>query len=310
MATDNDQVGVEAGEEIDLLDLLRSLWVDRLLIGGVTFLAAGLSVLLAMSLPNIYQASALLQPQSGDGGMSGLARQYGGLASLAGISLPSKDGQSKTELALEVLKSKKFANEFLERHAILPAFYAGEHWDWEMDTLSLDEALYDSDRKEWVRDVKPPRKPKPGVEEIHELWMETVLVAEDKDTGFVTVALKHPSPGLAKSWLELLIHDLNETLRSQDLAEAERAVTYLESQLAETATTEIRELLAGLLRSHMESRMVATVEKDYAFSIIDPPTLPEKKSEPNRALICVLITALGGVLGILASLLGWGPRKS
>ena len=42
---------------------------------------------------------------------------------------------------------------------------------------------------------------------------------------------------------------------------------------------------------------MATVEPNYAFSVIDPPTVPELKSEPKRALICVLGTLWGHARG-------------
>lgn len=289
-------------DEIDLFEIAQNLWEDKWLISAISGIAAVVSVLVALWLPNIYSASTLLKPQGAEGGIGGLARQYGGLASLAGISLPSGDGQSKTQLALEVLKSKKFAYEFAIRHDILPALFAPESFDWETSTLSLDDDVYDPAEGGWVREVDPPRMPMPSPEEVHELWGETVFVSEDKDSGFVSLSLKHRSPVYAKEWVDLLIVDLNEALRAQDLAESERAVAYLEGQLKRTNVAEIRELLAGLLRSHMESRMMATVEPNYAFSVIDPPTVPELESEPKRALICVLGTLLGGMLGVAISL--------
>ena len=170
------------------------------------------------------------------------------------------------------------------------------------ETLSLDAEVYDPSAGGWVRDVEPPRTAAPSPEEVHALWNETVAVSEEKDSGFVTLSIKHRSPVYAKEWLDLLVVDINEALRAQDLAESERAVAYLEGQLKQTNVAEIRELLAGLLRSHMESRMMATVEPNYAFSVIDPPTVPELKSEPKRALICVLGTLLGGMLGVVFSL--------
>ena len=272
-------------DEIDLFELVQNLWEDKGLISAITGFAAVTSVLVALWLPNIYQATMLLKPQNAEGGMGGLARQYGGLASLAGISLLSSDGQSKTQLALEVLKSKKFAYEFATRHDLLPALFAADSWDWETGTLSLDDVVYDPAEGGWVIDVDPPRTAAPSPEEVHELWGETVSVSEDKDSGFVSLSLKHRSPVYAKAWLDLLVVDINEALRAQDLAESERAVAYLEGQLKQTNVAEIRELLAGLLRSHMESRMMATVEPNYAFSVIDPPTVPEMKCEPKRALI-------------------------
>ena len=289
-------------DEIDLFELLQNLWDDKWLIGAITSFAAVVSVVVSLWLPNIYQASTLLRPQSSQGGMGGLARQYGGLASLAGISLPSGDGQSKTQLALEVLKSKKFAYDFATRHDLLPALFAADRWDWSSQALSLDSTIYDSAAGGWVREVSPPRTAAPSPEEVHALWNKTISVSEEKDSGFVTLFIKHRSPVYAKEWLDLLVVDINEALRAQDLAESERAVAYLEGQLKETNVAEIRELLAGLLRSHMESRMMATVEPNYAFSVIDPPTVPERKLEPRRALICVLGTLLGGMLGVVLSL--------
>ena len=289
-------------DEIDLFELFQNLWEDKWLIGAITSFAAVVSVVVALWLPNIYQASTLLRPQSSEGGMGGLARQYGGLASLAGISLPSGDGQSKTQLALEVLKSKKFAYDFATRHDLLPALFAADSWDWSSQALSLDSTIYDPAAGGWVREVPPPRTAAPSPEEVHALWNETISVSEEKDSGFVTLSIKHRSPVYAKEWLDLLVVDINEALRAQDLTESERAVAYLEGQLKQTNVAEIRELLAGLLRSHMESRMMATVEPNYAFSVIDPPTIPELKSEPKSALICVLGTLLGGMLGVVFSL--------
>ena len=133
-----------------------------------------------------------------------------------------------------------------------------------------------------------PRKPS-RAEEIHEFWNAddfyrlAKIRYRARDSFRLSTALRF----MPKEWFDLLVVDISTALRAQDLAESEHAVAYLEGQLKRTNVAEIRELLAGLLRSHMESRMMATVEPNYAFSVIDPPTVPELKSEPKRALICV-----------------------
>ena len=88
--------------------------------------------------PNIYQAEALLAPAGDDsnGGMSRLVGQFGGLASLAGVSV-SNDGVNKSEMGLEVLKSRKFVREFRERHKILPQLMAVDYWDPETRELMI-----------------------------------------------------------------------------------------------------------------------------------------------------------------------------
>ena len=45
--------------------------------------------------------------------------------------------------------------------------------------------------------------------------------------------------------------------------------------------------------------MLAQVRPEYVFKTIDPAVVPEEKSEPKRALICVLGTLLGGMLSVL-----------
>ena len=74
--------------EIDLKELFMVLWHRKVIILGVTLLAAVIAVGVALYLPNIYSTSALLAPRkSEDVGLAQVARQYGGLASLAGVDL-------------------------------------------------------------------------------------------------------------------------------------------------------------------------------------------------------------------------------
>jgi uncharacterized protein involved in exopolysaccharide biosynthesis len=293
---------MEAPGRFDIFDLSHRLLEDWRLVAAIAAGFALISIAVSLLLPPVYQATTLLKPQSGDGGMGSLARQYGGLASLAGVALPSGDSESKSQLAIEVLKSKKFAYDFVMRHEILPQFFSPGSWDWASRRLSIDSSDFDSSSGQWVRKVKPPRIAEPKAEEVHEKWLEALTIKEDKDTGFITVSFEHRSPVFAKEWLEYLVTDVNEALRSQDLFQAQRAVGYLEDKLKETNVSEIRELLANLLRSHMESQMMASVEPDYAFSIVDPPTVPELKSHPKRTLIVVLSTLFGGLLGVFISL--------
>ena len=43
--------------------------------------------------------------------------------------------------------------------------------------------------------------------------------------------------------------------------------------------------------------------QDYVFDVIDPPVVPERKVEPSRALICILASILGGMIGVLIVLI-------
>ena len=289
-----------ADDEIDLRELFGVLWDGKWWITGITAIASIIAVVVALSLPNIYQSEALLAPaSSSSGGLGGLAKQYGGLASLAGISLPGGGGDDKTALSLEVMKSRFFIAEFIERHDLLVPLMASRGWDQSTGGLIIDNEIYESAAKKWVRDVPPPKRPVPSLQEAYQEFEKLLSISEDKKSGFISLSIKHYSPVVAQQWVVWLIEDINNTLREQDVTEAERSIAYLKQQVESTSLTDLQSMFFELIQSQTETIMLAKVRQEYAFKTIDPAVVPEVKSEPKRALICVLGTLLGGMLAVL-----------
>ena len=48
----------------------------------------------------------------------------------------------------------------------------------------------------------------------------------------------------------------------------------------------------------MRTVMLANAQDEYVFEMVDPAVVPQEKSEPKRALIAVIATILGGMLGV------------
>ncbi|TFH67603.1 LPS O-antigen length regulator [Gammaproteobacteria bacterium LSUCC0057] len=286
-------------DEIDLRELFAVLWAGRLKILAVTVTAALLSVVVALSLPNIYRAEALVVSSESDssGGLSALAGQFGGLASLAGVSLGSGDSD-RTQLGIEVLQSRQFFADFIARRDVLVPLMATAKWNSATGELVIDEDIYNTEQQRWVREVEPPRTRQPSVQEAYAEFVELFSVSQDKKSGMVTVAVEHQSPQVAQQWVSWLIDDLNTTLREQDIAEAERSITYLQQQVRETNVADLQTLFFGLIQKQTERVMLAKVRDQYLFKTIDPAVVPELKSKPKRALICLLGTLLGGMLAL------------
>ncbi|MAS60360.1 MAG: LPS O-antigen length regulator [Gammaproteobacteria bacterium] len=290
-------------DEIDLKELFMVLWAGKWLISAVTGLAAAISVVVALSLPNIYTASSLLAPaQSSSGGMSNLMKQYGGLASLAGVSLPDGEDRSRAQLGMQLLRSRAFIGKFVESRDILPELMATQGWEVDSGKLSFDPELYDADTKKWVRDADFPKRPEPSLLEAYEAFMEILAVSEDKRTGFVTVTIDHHSPIVAAQWVNWLVDDVNAAVRAQDVAEAEKSIEYLKQQVDSTPLADLQAMFFELIQSQIETVMLAEARPEYVFKSIDPAVIPEEKSKPNRILICVAGTLLGAVIGACLAL--------
>jgi uncharacterized protein involved in exopolysaccharide biosynthesis len=287
-------------DEIDLKELFMVLWSGKWLISGVTGLAAVISVVVALSLPNIYTASALLAPaESSGGGLSGLMKQYGGLASLAGVSLPGGEEGSRAQFGLQLMKSRTFIADFVERRNILPELMAMESWDPVSGRVQFDPTTYDASKKKWVREVEPPQTPAPSAQEAYKEFIKILVVTEDPLTGYVTLSIEHKSPKLASQWVNWLVDDVNSAVKAQDVLEAEKSIEYLKRQVASTSLADLQAMFFELIQSQTETVMLAEVRPEYVFKTIDPAVAPEESMKPNRAQICILGTLLGGVLGVV-----------
>tara|TARA_B100000780_G_C21122021_1_gene454566 strand:+ start:172 stop:1131 length:960 start_codon:yes stop_codon:yes gene_type:complete len=291
-------------EDVDLKELFTVLWKGKSRIIITTFIASVLSVYFALSLPNIYRSSSILSPvshQSGNlGGISGA--QMGGIASLAGISLPN-DSSDKTLLGIEVLKSMQFFSKFSSENDVLVPLMASTGWNMQDNSLIINKEIYDSTSGKWVRDFTPPRKAKPSIQEAHDVFMSLLSISQDTKTGFIAITIDHYSPFIAKQWLGLIIDELNNSVRSQDIANAELAIDYLKEEIDATKLTKIQSGLYDLILTQAEKKVLAKATPEYVFQIIDPPFVPELKNSPKRAVICILGAILGGILGVFSVLI-------
>lgn len=286
--------------DIDLRHLGNVVWSGKWIIGGTTLVAAIMSIAISLLLPNIYRANALLAPndQDGPGDLSALASNFGGLAGLAGINLSGKS-TSRANLAIEMLKSRKFIAEFIERHDILVPLIAANDWDHKTNKLEIDSDIYDQDTNEWVRKVSPPKRTVPSLQEATEVFQEKLSVTQDKKTGFITVSIEYYSPMLAAQWVNWLVEDLNDTVMRQDVTEAEQAIEYLEEQISNTSLTELRSIFFSLIEEQTKTVMLAEVSDEYLLKTIDPAIAPEEKSRPRRSLIVIFSTLLGMFAGLV-----------
>ena len=299
-----------ADDEIDLRELFTAIWQGKWIIIAITTLFAVASVFYAIKQPNIYKSEALLAPAEQDkaGGLGALAGQFGGLASLAGVNLGSDGGVDKTQMALEVLKSRQFTSEFIQKHNILPDLMAAKAWNRETNTVIYNQEIYNKAENKWLREVKAPLKPEPSMQEAYKVFSQ--LVTANTENGMVTIAVEYISPHIAQQWVNWLIQDINATMKQRDVLEANQSTQFLMSQLENTKIADIRAVLYKLVEDQAKTIMFANVRDEYVFKTIDPAIVPEQKFKPKRALICVLGVLLGGIFSTLFVLIRHFIKKS
>ena len=364
------------GDEISLIDLAATIWRRKWLIVAITAIAAAGSVLYALRQPNLYTASATILPISSSSSTASLLSQYAGLASMAGVSLPSGGTLSSATKIEAILKSRSFAEKLV-------------------DKLDLGAAL-----------IEHPERIKIGTPRsaaIEALQEGTLSISTDQKTFLMKISAKTKSAELssaiANSALDLIQQDLagrvlsssgrNIALMEQQAAEQEKKVRSLQDKLAAyqkknkliapqaqsagslqlyqsliqqkitgeieisrlesalssdnpklvaartqldavkqqiadfektgggvgpsmsdtpaalmayaniTAELELATKVYGGILTSLETMKLQDATEKVFVEVIDKAIPPEKKSEPSRAMICVVGTMAGGFFSIL-----------
>jgi LPS O-antigen subunit length determinant protein (WzzB/FepE family) len=285
--------------DIDVKEIIRILWSSKYLISSIVFVFSVLSVLYALSIPNIYTSSSILQLSDSDesSGMSGLANQYGGLASLAGISLPSSKG-NKSEYIIETVKSRDFIEHLLEFEGITENLIAAKSYDRATKTIVYDKEIFNTETSEWIREVPSGRSKIPTNVEVQDTYLKYLSVYQNEMSSFIKINFSHVSPLFAKEFLDLVISELNEVTKIKDLNDSSLALEYLQKELMNTQPIETRQSINKLIETQLQTQTFANVRKDYLVSPIETPHIPEIKSSPRRSFICIIGFLIGTVVSI------------
>jgi len=293
-------------EDFDILEIIKIFWSQKILIISITLFFASFSVFYALSLPNYYTSSALLKvteqnEQQGTGGLSDLASRYGGIASMAGISIPSSGVDSGT-YAIQMIKSREFAKHLMTFPDIKINLMAIESYDKTTKSIIYNDDIYDIDKKVWTRKDSNSNNTEPSYLEVHETALKDLSVNKDDITGLITISFEHKSPIFAKEFVALVIKELNNIAREIKLKETNAALDYLRLEYENVNQQGLKITINSLISNQMNNKMLASIKDDYLLSIIDPPVAPELKSSPNRAMICILITIFGSLLSLMVAL--------
>ncbi|EMP55956.1 hypothetical protein MSNKSG1_08793 [Marinobacter santoriniensis NKSG1] len=285
-----------AEDEIDLRALFATLWQGKWLIIVITFLCAAAGVGYALYKPNVYTASAVVAPaQDSSGGMQ-ISGQLSGLASLAGVNLGSSD-TNKTAIAKEVLQSRAFLTDFIHRHQLAVPIMATTGWSEKTKTWRYNTEVYNPHADKWLTNDEGESF-EPTDWDLVKTFRRQLNVSQNSENGMLILSITSYSPMAASNWVSWLIQDINEHMRAQDVQESQARMDYLEKKLRETSNADMQRVFYQLIEKETRIIMLANAQPEYIFRTIDPAVPPQDKSGPKRALMAVLATLLGGMLGV------------
>lgn len=273
------------GRALSLLALWKFARRNAATLASSVIVVTVAAVILAFWLTPKYRAEVVISPAESPTGLGQLGSQLGDLASLAGINIGGS-GNRKSDEALEYLRSRIFTAGFINRHGLMPVLFA-KQWD--------------AHRNQWRNAADAPTIS----QAVKKFSTEIRQIVEDRRTGIITVSVIWTDPTVAANWANSLIAEADAELRARSVAEHSRSVDFLEKEAAQTSDVDVRTTVFKVMESELKSAMLARTRDAYAFKVIDPAVVHDRRDRdsPNRSLIAIMGFILGiGVGMIIAAL--------
>ena len=297
-------------DEIDLLEYWAVIWKNRRMISAVVAVVVAITTVYAIISPNIYCSKAVIMPiGAGKSVPSGLAQMA---SQFAGISLPGNPGKDEIQ---GLLNSNILKKDIIERYRLMPLLFP-DSWDREKGEWKkpgkFGEIIHWFNPRfllsQLVKLIHPPpesikKHDKDGdlAPDIHDgirKLTDMVKVSEDRKSGCITVSVEDRDPELAARLVGYILHSLRQHMSREAIRLARGNREYLTRQLKTTTDPIIRNKIYELIASQVERETLAGNTEGYAFKVIDPPMVPDKRIKPKRSLMVVLGAVVSTFLGI------------
>jgi hypothetical protein len=263
---------------------------NKLLAITVVLICMLSSAALAFWLPSYWRAEIELMPVSRTSatGLGSIAAGLGGMLGGAGLSALLAAPSSTEDEALAVLRSRELFDGYAMRMNLLPELYPGK---------------WDAAARSWTVAASEV----PTLRQAYRLFDRQIREIDlDRRSGIVTLGITWKDRRLAVQWARDFVDLTNQQLREQAITQAKANMNYLTQEMRNvrdvSAQTALIAALASAYERQLQEYVFAQGQKDFAFRIIDPPTLPDirERVSPQRTLIIAIGTLAGLMLAFAA----------
>ena len=285
----------ETDDEIDLRELFLALWRGKYIVFLVTILAIVCASFYLRNSERKYSVKAVFKPvveASGGPNLSGLS----GLASLAGISMPTSSGSDFTTYQ-KLIFSEEVAERIFTNKGLVEELFGGE---WSSDTQSF-EAPQSGNISKLKQRVKllltGAEKGKyipPNPKRLSMLMASIFSIGVDSGTGFIAILAETSKPDVMVELISNASQQTDKLLKERFFATAEDTLEFYYQKLLTSRSPEHREALAKLISAEDQKLMLASKSSNFVAEPLTMPSVSLYPTSPKSSLVL----ALGFVLGI------------
>lgn len=283
---------------IDIKYLFLLLWGRKNIIFFITLFGAVFSVFFALSQNNIYRSTSVLKPVIHQN-----LQERPNLSNIVNSPLNilsnNNAGGQNLFFTIEKMQNLDFFNNLYEKDNFLIELYASKEYVYNTGELIIESDIYDINSAKWTRDQEN-RPPKPTLQEAKkEFFDNNFNLVINEDNGFIYLSIDHISPKVAQDWNVFIVSKINSETKEYEFNKATNELNYLKQNLFLPEFTSIKESISYLITQKINTLAMIESSPNYAFEYVQKAFIPERKFGPSRAIICISITFLFGVISLI-----------
>jgi hypothetical protein len=297
-------------DEIDLKDLLLTLWGGKIYIILVSIMSFFLASFYLQSAERKYSIEYNLKPV-GETNNSPSISSLGGFASLAGVQLP-KNSNTDFNIFKELITATEVSEIIFENKKIVRNVFRSE-WDETFNNYSKPPEnkiqIFVSDAKKLLTGNRDVNYIPPNPRRLAIFIKQTIQIAEDSDTGFLKLTSETSKPELILSLIIEATKASDKIMRQRYVDFSTEPLAFYKEKLRTARSREHRESLAGLISKEEQKLMFASRGKYFVAEPYINPTISLNPTAPKPKLILVLSLVFGLLLGAALVLLRYIIKK-
>ncbi len=252
-------------DEINLIDYVKVIFKHKKLICYTVGIVVAATIVVSLLMTPVYEAKAVVAPAAKNGEISGTSL----VAAQFGISVPASSNMSEI---VNLLKSNILMEKIIKKHNLLTVFYKERELKGRSDSQNLWRGI------RYLQDA--------------------MTIRPNQKDNSIQVSMQFKDPKTAADIVSYTLLELTEHMSNEARRVAETNKQYLESQIEKTADPFIRTKIYTLIAQQIETAMMAEVKENFAFKILDPPRVPDKKIKPKRTQMVIIAFLVSLFLGV------------
>ena len=288
----------EINDEIDLRELFLALWRGKYIVFLVTILAIVCASFYLRSAERKYSVQMVLKPVVAEASGPNLSG-FSGLASLAGISLPSSSGSDFTTYQ-KLIFSEEVAEQVFTNQELVVKLFANE-WNSGAGSFKAPQTGKIGDLKQIVKGALTGTEKRkyipPNPKRLSMLISEIFDISVDIKTGFISITTETSQPDVMVELISNVSQETDNLLKKRFFITAEDTLEFYYQKLLTSRSPEHREALAKLISAEDQKLMLASKSSNFVAELLTTPSVSLYPTSPNSKQVLVLGFVLGFFLG-------------